>query len=82
MYYNRILRIWVLNAFDYFLLGIIIGSFVALKKYSLEKKVIERLKNYTIKKSELKVGSDRLILNSKKTKIKKVYKFALKINGG
>jgi hypothetical protein len=86
MYYNRILRSWVLDPFDYFLLSAIIGSLVAsrLKDYLSEKKAMERLKNSIIKKSKLKLGvkSDRLIFNSKETRIRKVYKVALENRGG
>ena len=73
MYYNRILRVWVLDSFDYFLLSAILGSIIAsrLKNYLSEKKAMERLKNSIIKKSELVRQSDRSITNSKKIKIKK-----------
>jgi len=69
--YNQILRVWVLDPFDYFLLSTILGSIV-----------VSRLKDYLseIKKSELVRQSDRSISNSKK--IKKIYKFALENRGG
>jgi hypothetical protein len=80
MYYNRILRVWTLDAFDCFLLSAIIGNLVAsyLKNYLSEKKAMKRLKNSLIKKSKL----DRPILNSKKARIKKIYKVAFNIHGG
>ena len=80
MYYNRILRIWVIDPLDYFLVGAVLGSILAsrLKDYLSEKKAMERLKNSIIKKSELVRQSDRY--SSKK--IKKIYKFALGNRGG
>lgn len=82
MYYNRILRVWVIDPLDYFLLSAILGSIVAsrLKEYVSEKKAMERLKNSIIKKSTLVRQSDRSISNSKK--IKTIYKFALGNRGG
>ena len=79
MYYNRILRVWVVDLLDYFLLSAILGSIVAsrLKDYLSEKKAMKRLKNSIIKKSKLVGQSDRSISNSKKIQIKKIYKFAL-----
>ena len=84
MYYNRILRVWVVDPLDYFLLSAIIGSLVAsrLKDYLSEKKAMERLKNSIIKKSKLVRQSDRPIFNSKETRIKKIYKVALENRGG
>ena len=51
MYYNRILRVWVIDPLDYFLLSAILGSILAscLKDYLSEKKAMERLKNSIIK---------------------------------
>jgi hypothetical protein len=39
MYYNRILRVWVLDPLDYFLISAFIGSLLALrlKTYLSEK---------------------------------------------
>lgn len=84
MYYNRILRVWAVDPLDYFLLSAIIGSLVAsrLKDYLSEKKAMERLKNSIIKKSKLVRQSDRPSFNSKKTRIKKIYKVALENRGG
>ncbi len=55
MYYNRILRVWVVDPFDYFLLSAILGSIIAsrLKDYLSEKKAMERLKNSIIKNATL-----------------------------
>ena len=82
MYYNRILRLWVLDPLGYFLLSAILGSIVAssLKEYLSEKKTMERLKNSIIKNSKLVRQSDRSISNFKK--MKKIYKFALENRGG
>ena len=82
MYYNRILRVWVVDLFDYFLLSAILGSILAsyLKDYLSEKKAMERLKNSIIKKSVIK--SKKPTLNSKEKKIKKIFKFALENRGG
>ena len=86
MYYNKILRVWVVDPLDYFLLSAILGSILAsrLKAYLSEKKTMERLKNSIIKKSKLVRQCDRSISisNSKKRKIKKIYKFALQTRGG
>ena len=84
MYYDRILRIWVIDAVDYFLLSALVGSIVAsrLKDYLSEKKSIERLKNSIIKKSKLVINSDRAISNSKEIRIKKIQRFALENRGG
>ena len=79
MYYNRILRIWVVDAEDYFLLSAILASIIALclKDYLSEKKPMERLKNSIIKKSESVIKSDRPTPNSKEIRIKKIYKVAV-----
>lgn len=84
MDYNRILRVWVVDPVDYFLLSAIIGSFTAslLKNYLSEKKAMERLKNSIIKKSKIVIKSDRSILNSSQTKVKKIYRVALGTYGG
>ena len=84
MYYNRILRVWVVDPLDYFLLSAILGSILAscLKDYSSEKKAMERLKNSIIKKSKSVIKSDRPTPNSKEIRIKKIYKFALENRGG
>ena len=83
MYYNRILRVWVLDQLDYFFISALIGSLAAsyLKKYLSEKAARERLKNSIIKKSKL-VRSKTPISNSKKAKIQKIYRFALNNRGG
>jgi hypothetical protein len=85
MYYNRILRVWVLDPLDYFLISAFVGSLLAshLKKYLSEKSSMERLKNSIINKSNLATKTSTLILNSKKEKKrKKIYRFALKYRGG
>jgi len=84
MYYNRILRVWVVDPVDYFLLSAIIGSFTAswLKNYLSEKKAMERLKNSIIKKSKIVIKLDRPILNSSDMKVKTIYRLALETYGG
>jgi hypothetical protein len=78
MYYNRILRVWVLDPLDYFLISAFIGSLVALrlKTYLSEKAAMERLKKSIINKSGL-IASQTPILESKESKIKRIYKFVL-----
>ena len=82
MYYNRILRVWVVDPIDYFFLSAILGSIIAsrLKDYLSEQKAMERLKNSMIKKSVPQ--SNRPNFNSKEIRIKKVYRFALENRGG
>lgn len=85
MYYNRILRVWVVDPVDYFLLSALIGSLAAsrLKDYLSQTKSMSRLKNSIIKKSKKFIPhSDSSIFNSKETKIKKIYKVALESRGG
>ena len=83
MFYNRILRAWVFDQLDYFLMSALIGSLIAsyLKKYLSEKVAMERLKNSIIKKSDL-VRLKTPILSSKEMKIKQIYRFALAERGG
>lgn len=84
MYYNRILRVWVVDQLDYFLLSALLGSILAscLKEYLSEEKAMERLKKSIIKKSKSIIKSDRLIPNSKEKRIKKIYNLALANRGG
>lgn len=79
MYYNRILRLWILDRLDYFSLGVIVGSIISsrIKSDLSEKKAMEPLKNSIIKKSKLVLKSDRPISNSNEIRIKRIYKFAL-----
>ena len=71
MYYNKILRIWVFDLLDYFLLSAILGTIVAscLKDYLSEQKAMKRLKDSIIEKSTSVIKSNRS--NSKEIKIKK-----------
>ena len=82
MYYNRILRVWTLDTYDWFLLSAFIGSLIAsyLKDYFAEKKAMERLKSSIIKKSQSEIP----ILNSKskKARIKNIYRVAFDFHGG
>ena len=68
---------------DCFLISALIGSLIALylKNYLSEKTAVERLKNSIINKSTL-VASRKPIFNSKKAKIKKIYRFTLRSRGG
>lgn len=90
MYYNRILRVWAIDPWDYFLISAFIGSLIAscLKTYLSEKAAMEqektdmeRLKKSIINKSGLGF-SKRPILKSNKSKIQMIYKFALDNRGG
>ena len=84
MYYNRLLRVWVLDQLDYFLISALIGSLAAsyLKNYLSEKAAMERLKNSIINKSKLATKANTPILSSKEAKIEKIYRFALNNRGG
>ena len=83
MYYNRILRVWVFDPLDYFLISALIGSLLAshLKTYLSEKAAMERLKKSIINKSGL-LAPKPPILESKDSKIKRIYKFAVEKRGG
>ena len=83
MYYNRIYRVWMLDPLDYFLISALIGSLVAshLKKYLSEKPAMERLKKSIINKSRL-LAPKTPILESKESKIKRIYRVALDKRGG
>lgn len=86
MYYNRILRVWVVDPIDYFLLSALLGSLLAsyLKDYVSEKRAMKRLKNSIIKKSKLVSNSDsgRSTPSSKEIRLRKVYKVAFGARGG
>ena len=83
VYYNKILRIWVIDTIDYFLISAIIASILTskLKNYLSEEESMERLKNSIIKKST-KIQPKLTSFNSKKSKIKRIYKLALNNRGG
>ena len=88
MYYNKIVGVWVLDPIDYFLLSACIASIIAsllrnyLSEYISEKASMARLKNAIIKESRLIKPSKLTIFDSKKSKIKMVYRFALNNRGG
>ena len=66
-------------------MSVLLGSLIALflKKHLSEKESMKRLKNSIIRKSKLiKSRTFVLILNSKKSIIKKVTKFALSNRSG
>ena len=84
MYYNKILRIWIVDPLDYFLISAIFGSILAsyLRDYLSEKKSMERLKSSIVKKSEAAIKSDGSTPNSKKIRVKKICRLALENRGG
>jgi len=88
MYYNKLVGVWVLDPFDYFLISAFITSILAshLKNYLSEKASMARLKNAIIKKSRLikpskSTNFDFKELN-KELKIKRIYRFSLNTRGG
>jgi hypothetical protein len=81
VYYNRILRVWVIDPLDCFLISVIIGSILAshLKNYLSEKASMERLKRSIINKSNCPPSETNLpILSIKQARTKKIYNFALR----
>jgi hypothetical protein len=81
MFYNRILRVWVIDPLDYFLISAIIGSILALhlKNYLSEKSSMERLKKSIINKSNWLPSKTNIpILSTKQARAKKIYNFALR----
>jgi hypothetical protein len=81
MYYNRILRVWMIDLFDYFLISAIIGNILAsyLKNYLSEKASIERLRRSIINKSNYSPSKTNIpILSTKQGRTKKIYNFALR----
>jgi hypothetical protein len=88
MYFNRFTGRLVIDAFDYFLISSFITSslILYLKKYLLEKSSMERLKNDIINKLKFiessKSPKSTNNLGFKKSKIQKIYRFALDSRGG
>jgi hypothetical protein len=85
MFYHRILRIWVFDVVDFFIVGAFFGSLAApsLKNYLSERQAMKRLKNSLIRKSALLHNkSDTPILNSKRARMQKIYRIALEKHGG
>jgi hypothetical protein len=81
MFYNRILRIWMIDSLDYFLIGVIMGSILAsyLKNYLSEKASMERLRRSIINKSNsLPSKTNITLLSTKQARTKKIYNFALR----
>jgi len=81
MFYNRILRVWVIDPLDYFLISAIIGSILAshLKNYLSEKASMERLKRSIINKSNCLPSKTNIpILITKQARIIKIYNFSLR----
>ena len=82
MYYHKILKKWVIDFIDIFLLSFFFGCLLAsyLKNYLSEEEAEKRLKRSIIKKSELtNEGKSSL---KKLKKIMRIYKFALNPRGG
>ena len=74
MFYNRIIRVWVIDPLDYFLISAIIGSILAsnLKNYLSEKASMERLKKSIINKSNWLPSKTNIpILSTKQARAKK-----------
>ena len=81
MFYNRILRVWVIDPLDYFLISAIIGSILAshLKNYLSEKASMERLRRSIINKSNCLPSKTNIsILSTTQRRSKKIYNFALR----
>lgn len=85
MYYDKILRVWVIDLLDYFLISALIGSLLAFyaKNYQSEDAAMKRLKNSIIKESLL-ISAKPIPVNSKtyKSGSKRSLKIALEIKGG
>jgi len=84
MYFDRVLKVWVVDPLDCFLLSALVGSLVAssLKDYLSEKKAMKRLKQSIIKKLKSLIKLDRPISNSKAIRMKKIYELACESRGG
>lgn len=83
VYYSKIYQIWMLDLWDYFIISVLIGQFIAsrLKRYLSEKESIKRLKESLKKESQLLAAWKRTIL-SQKSKSLRIYRFALDNRGG
>ena len=88
MFYNRILRIWVVDTIDYFLISLIVGRLIGLylKNYLSEKESLKRLKLSIINKSDINKSKllirNKKILNPKDLKLKKIYRMVFETYGG
>jgi hypothetical protein len=93
MYYNKIVGVWYLDPFDFFLISAFITSILAsrLKDYISEKASMARLKNAIIKESRVikpskptKATKPTKVTNfySKESKIKRIYRFFISTRGG
>lgn len=83
MYYYKILRTWVIDPIDYFLISALIASLIAsyLKNYLSEKAALKRLKRSIIAESKLRTSKTPL-LKSKESKLMRIYRFAIQTHGG
>jgi hypothetical protein len=83
VFFNRIIKVWVVDQFDYFLLGVLIGGVVGskVKTYFSDKAGIERLKNSLMDKSD-SVESKKPVFSSRKIKRRKIVKFFRVDRGG
>ena len=86
VYYNRILKVWVIDKIDYFMFSFLIGSTIAniLKHYLAEQQAMERLKKSVMKKSPLllDIESDKTDFTPKKKRAKKIFKIFILNRGG
>ena len=82
MYYHKILKKWIIDPLDIFLLSSLFGCLLAsyLKNYLSEEEREKRLKRSIIKKSEL--TNQRKSSLKKLKKIMRIYKVALNTRGG
>ena len=96
VYYNRMLKVWIVDQIDIFLISALCGSILAeILKYYLyeekamnkeekamnkEKKSMEKLKRCIIRKSETPPAP--CIFSSKDKKIQQIYKCAVQSRGG
>jgi hypothetical protein len=81
MFYNRILRVWVIDPLDYFLISAFFGSILAsrLKDYLSEEASMERLRRSIIGKSNCPASETNIpILSTTQERTKKIYNFALR----
>ena len=82
MYYHKILKKWVIDPIDIFLLSFFFGCLLAsyLKNYLSEEEADKRLKRSIIKKSELTYQGKSSLKKLKK--IMRIYKLALNPRSG
>ena len=84
MYYNKFLGRWIFDASDFFFISLFLGSILAksLKHYLSEESCMARLRDDIIRNSPVIDPSKRINYNPKRSKIQRVYKFAINTRGG